>query len=97
MRLTDHLTLNFNNKMSMVAVFLDAEKAFDTTWHLGLLCKLSVLNFLISLMKLINSYLFQRKLRVSEEGQISASRYIQVGGPHGSVLSPSPIIKHIYK
>jgi hypothetical protein len=32
MRLTDHVTLNFNN-MSTAAVFLDTEKAFDTTWH----------------------------------------------------------------
>jgi hypothetical protein len=37
MRLTDHVTLNFNNKMSTAAVFLDIEKAFDTTWHHGLL------------------------------------------------------------
>jgi hypothetical protein len=40
-RLTDHVTLNFNNKMSTAAVFLDIEKAFDTTWHTGLLYKLS--------------------------------------------------------
>jgi hypothetical protein len=31
MRLADHVTLNFNNEMSMAAVFLDTEKAFDTT------------------------------------------------------------------
>jgi hypothetical protein len=37
MRLTDHVTLNFNNNMFTTAVFLDIEKAFDTTWHLGLL------------------------------------------------------------
>jgi hypothetical protein len=41
MRLVDHVTLNFNNKMSMAAVFLDTEKTFDTTWHNGLLYKLS--------------------------------------------------------
>jgi hypothetical protein len=40
MRLTDHVTLNFNNKMSTAAVFLDSEKVFDATWHLGLLYKL---------------------------------------------------------
>jgi hypothetical protein len=33
MRLTDHVTLNFNNKMSTAAVFLDIEKACDTTWN----------------------------------------------------------------
>jgi hypothetical protein len=42
-RLTDHITLNFNNNMSTAVVFLDMGKAFDTTWHLGLLYKLSKL------------------------------------------------------
>jgi hypothetical protein len=41
MRLTDHVTLNFNNNMSTAAIFLNIEKAFDTTWHIGLLYKLS--------------------------------------------------------
>jgi hypothetical protein len=41
MRLADHITLNFNNKMSTAAVFLDIEEAFDTAWHSGLLYKLS--------------------------------------------------------
>jgi hypothetical protein len=31
MRPTDHVTLEFNNNMSKAAVFLDIEKAFDTT------------------------------------------------------------------
>jgi hypothetical protein len=61
MRLTDHVLLKFNNNMSMAAVFLDIEKAFDTTWHLGLLYKLSELTFLISPIKLIRSFLSRRK------------------------------------
>jgi hypothetical protein len=35
MRLKDHVTLNCKNNMSMAAVFLDIEKAFDKIWHLG--------------------------------------------------------------
>jgi hypothetical protein len=35
MRLTGHVSLNFKNKMSTAAVFLDIEEAFDTTWHYG--------------------------------------------------------------
>jgi hypothetical protein len=31
MTLADHVTLNFNNNMSTAAVFLNIEKAFDTT------------------------------------------------------------------
>jgi hypothetical protein len=52
MRLTDHVTLNFNNNMSTAAVFLDIKKAFDKTRHIGLLYKLSDLKFSTSLIKL---------------------------------------------
>jgi hypothetical protein len=45
MRLMDHITINFNTNMWKAVVFLDIEKAFDTTWHLDLQYKLSVLNF----------------------------------------------------
>jgi hypothetical protein len=51
MRLMDHETLIFNN----AAVFLDIKKAFDTTWHSGLLQDLSKLKFSTSLIKLISS------------------------------------------
>jgi hypothetical protein len=61
MRLADHITLNFNNNMSTAAVFLDIEKAPDKTWHSGLLYKLSELAFLSSLIKLIASFLTDRK------------------------------------
>jgi hypothetical protein len=68
-RLADHVTLNFNKKMSTAAVFLDIEKAVDTTWHSGLLYKLSYLEFSISLTKLIGSFLSQLKFRVSVEAK----------------------------
>jgi hypothetical protein len=89
MRFTDHVTLNFNNHMSMAAVLLDIKKAFDTIWHLGLLYKLSKLKFSVSLIKLIGSFLSQRKFRASIEGQMSTPRDIQSGIPQGSVLSPT--------
>jgi hypothetical protein len=76
MKLTNHVILNFNNNMSTAAVFLDIEKAFDTTWHSGLLHKLK---FSVSLIKLISSFLSQGKFMVSVEGEISMSRDIQTG------------------
>jgi hypothetical protein len=66
------------------AVFLDNEKAFDTTWHFGLLYKLSTLQFSISIIKLIASFLSQRKFRVSV-GEMSTTRDIQAGVPHGYI------------
>jgi retron-type reverse transcriptase len=89
MGLTDHVTLNFNNKISTAAVFLNIEKAFDTTWHSGLLYKLPKLEFSTSLIKLIGSFLSQRKFRVSVEGEMSTPRVMQAGVPQGSVLSPT--------
>jgi retron-type reverse transcriptase len=89
MRLTDHMTLNFNNKMSMPVVFLDIEKAFDTTWHSGLLYKMSKFEFSTHLIQLISSFLSERKFRVSVEGKMSTPREMQAGVPQGSVLSPT--------
>jgi hypothetical protein len=67
MRLTDHVTLNFDNKMSTAAMFLDTEKAIDTTWDSGLLYKLSKLELSKSSIKLIGFFLSQRKFRDSVE------------------------------
>jgi hypothetical protein len=85
----DHVTLNFNNKMSTAAVFLDIEKAFDKTWQPGLLYKLSKLEFFTSLIKLISSFLSQRKFRVSVEGEMFTPREMQAEVPQGSVLCPT--------
>jgi hypothetical protein len=73
----------------MAAVFLDIEKAFDTTWHTGLLYKLSKLEFSAGIIKLISTFLSNRKFRVSVEGEMSTPREIQAGVPQGSVLSPT--------
>jgi hypothetical protein len=53
MRLMDHATLNFNNNLSITAEFLDVEDAFDTAWYSGLLYKLSELQFLTSVIKVL--------------------------------------------
>jgi hypothetical protein len=85
MRLTYHVSLNFNNNMSTAAVFLDTEKAFDP----GLLFELSKLQLSVNLIKLTSSYLSHRKFRVSVEGELSTSREIEAGVPQGSVLVPT--------
>jgi hypothetical protein len=89
MRLADHVTLNVYSNISTAAVFLDVEKSFDTTWQPGLLYKFSKLQFSTSLIKLIGSFLSQRKFRVTVEGEMSTPRYMQAGVPQGSVLSPT--------
>jgi hypothetical protein len=51
--------------------------------------KLSKLKFLISLIKLVNSFLSQKNFRVLVEGELSAPRDIQTGVLQGSVLFPT--------
>jgi hypothetical protein len=72
--------------MSMAAVFLDIEKAFNNTWHSGLLSKLE---FSTSLMNHISSFLSQRKFNDSVEGEISTPREMRTGVPRVSLLSPT--------
>jgi hypothetical protein len=95
MKLTAHITLNFNNIISVATVFLNIEKAIDTTWHLGLLYKLSNLKFSVSLIKLIRYFLSQRNFRVAAKSEMSTPRDIQAGVPQGSVLSPTLYIIYI--
>jgi hypothetical protein len=90
MKLANHVTLNFNTNMSMstAAVLLDIEKAFDTTWNSGPLYKLSESEFSTSLIKLIASFLTERKFKVLAEGEFSTPRKMAAGIPLGSVLAP---------
>jgi hypothetical protein len=81
--------LNFRQNISTASVFLNIEKVFDKTWHLGLLYKLWDLNFSIRLIKLITCFLSHRKFRVSVESEMSKLRDIQAGVPQCSIISPT--------
>jgi hypothetical protein len=80
MKLINHVTLDFNNKMSTAVVFLNIGKAFKTIWHPCLLYKLSKLEFFMNLIKL-SSFLLQQMFSVSVEGEMSALRDTQTGVP----------------
>jgi hypothetical protein len=88
MRLADRITLNFNSNMSMAVVFLDIEEGLNKTLHSGLIYKLSELEFSTSLIKLIASFLADRKFKVLVESEFPTQRKIEAGVPQGSVLAP---------
>jgi hypothetical protein len=73
--------------MSTAAVFLDIGKAFDTTWHYGLLYKLPNLNYRPDWSSWL-TLSFQSESVVSVEDEMSTPREMQAGVPQGSVLSP---------
>jgi hypothetical protein len=87
MRPADYITPNFNANMSMAAVFLDSKKAFDTTWHSGLIHKLSDLEFLTGLIKLIASFLTGRIYSLGRRQIFYAKKY-SGRVSQGSVFAP---------
>jgi hypothetical protein len=53
------------------------------------------MKFSASLIKLISSFLSNRKFSVSVEGEMSTPRIMKVGVPQGSVLSPTLLNMYI--
>ena len=87
----------FENPKSLEvrAVFLDISKAFDKVWHDGLLFKLKQNGVSGKLLKFFESYLQNRKQRVSLNGFNSEYSVIESGVPQGSVLGPLLFLVYI--
>lgn len=93
-RLIQDTQQSFNRNMSVGAVFIDIEKAFDRVWHKGLIFKLSSINVPTYLGSWIKNYLTNRSFQVKVLGELSSNRLIQAGIPQGSILGP--ILFNIY-
>ena len=76
------------NQRYSLMVTLDIEKAFDTTWHLGLLYKMIIFGFSDSTIRRVHAYLYQRKFFVSVDGADSEEFQMTAGVPQGSVVGP---------
>ena len=70
------------------AIFLDLSKAFDRVWHEGLIYKLEFNGLHGNVLRIVNSFLADRKQRVVLNGQCSKWDTISAGVPQGSVLGP---------
>lgn len=69
-------------------VLMNIEKAFDTIWYNGLIFKLFKFKFPIYLIKIIKSFLADRKFLVAIGNSKSCIKNIIAGLPQRSVLSP---------
>jgi len=87
-RLKNYIIENRNRKRSTGLVLLDTEKAFDSIWHDGLLYKLIQYNFPTYIIKIIQSFLSNRKSSV-HIGHTKSNFFKPIAGvPQGSILSP---------
>ena len=67
-------------------MYLDFSKAFDLVCHSLLLDKLQLLGFDSFVVRWVKSFLIDRNMSVSVDGDFSSSRRVTSGIPQGSVL-----------
>ena len=70
------------------AVLMDLSKAFDCLSHELLIAKLEAYGFNEKTIKLVYSYLTNRKQSVKIKGSLSTLKRILSGVPQGSILGP---------
>lgn len=84
----------FNNRRLPVA-FIDFSKAFDRTWHDGILFKLHKIGIRGRAWRWVRAFLSDREIRVVNSGYCSDWHKITAGVPQGSVISPFLFIVYI--
>ena len=89
LRLSEETCSSFKRKQVSMSLFLDAEAAFDKAWHDAIRYKLHhVLKLPNRLVRLISSFLTDRKLTVCVGKHKSKTITMRAGTPQGSALSP---------
>ena len=77
---------DFKSPTDVVAIFLDASKAFDKVWHQGLLFTLKSYGVEGNFLRLLENYLDNLKQRAILDDQCSSWKAILSGLPQGSDL-----------
>ena len=89
LRLTQDIKSNFNMNNYTGAVLFDVSKAFDQTWHKGILFKMDKLKLPSYIISWVESFLMDRKFFVNTIDSNSLLLSILSGVPQGSTISPT--------
>ena len=88
-RLTAGIKGDISKKLTVLCLFIDFEKAFDSVWKKGLVVKLWKVGVHGCYLKTIDSFLFGRTVSLLINGFVGPRREcLDYGLPQGSVLSP---------
>ena len=83
------------NKKLILGIFIDLQKAFDTVSHDILFYKLYNIGIRGNILRLIKSFLFNRKIFTFANGAYSEDSSVLCGLPQGSVISPLLFLLYI--
>ena len=87
--LTQRSQQGFNESKKTLAIFFDIAAAFDKVWHDGLVYKLVKIKLPYYLVKIVQTFLADRKFSVKVGDKTSTLIEIKTGVPQGAVLSPT--------
>ena len=88
-KLTSSIKGDQSRKLCILCLFIDFEKAFDSTWKKGLITKLWHVGIHGLYLRLIDSFLFSRTVSLLFNGHTGFARLcLEYGLPQGSALSP---------
>ena len=87
-RLSEEAHSSLKKRGITAALLLDAEAAFDQAWHDGIRYKVDKIGLPKRIVRLISSFLGDRKLTVKVGNKDSKTISMGAGTPQGSCLSP---------
>jgi hypothetical protein len=86
--LTQRVGQSLNGGLATTLIALDANKAYDSVWHAGLLQCLDELQLSCPTRRWVAAFLRDRRAAVLEDGHLSRTFRTAAGVPQGSPLSP---------